>query len=104
MRTHIGSGRRATETDGWTSSLTWSRRFFRQRVSQGPHPFAGIASFWDLDAIQKTAGRAAFPVHTIMASPSGWEDVAVRGIESRPVPAVTFDLPDGLTDDDMPPR
>ncbi len=79
-------------------------RLLTRFMSQGPHPFAGIASFWDLDAIEKTAGRAAFPVHTIMASPSGWEDVAVRGIETRPAPAGTFDLPDGLTEEDMPPR
>lgn len=73
-------------------------------MQQGPRPAAGLPSFWDLAAIEAAAGQPAFPVETIIAVPSGWFEFTVRTVEKRAAPPNAFRLPDGLTEEAMPPR
>lgn len=72
-------------------------------MSQGPRPAVGIASFWDLAAIEGATGEPAFPIDTMIAVPSGWIEYTVLTVERRPAPANAFDLPQGLTEETMPP-
>ena len=71
---------------------------------QGPRPAVGLASFWDLAAIEAAAGHPAFPIDAIIAVPSGWFEYIVRSVETRAAPADAYNLPGGLTEEAIPPR
>lgn len=73
-------------------------------MQAGPRPTVGIASFWDLAAIEAAGGHPAFPVDTIIAEPNGWLEFTLRSVEKRSAPANAFDLPEGMSEEAMPPR
>jgi hypothetical protein len=56
---------------------------------QGPRPAVGLASFWDLAAIEAAVGHPAFPISAIIAVPSGWFEYTIRSVEKRASIATT---------------
>jgi hypothetical protein len=73
-------------------------------MMQGPRPVVGLASFWDLAAIEAASGGPAFPIDALIAVPSGWFEFTVRSVETRASPEHAYNLPDGLTKKPMQPR
>jgi hypothetical protein len=70
----------------------------------GPRALAGFASLWDLDAIEHAVKYPAFPVHTIYAVPSGWDEYTLKSVDKQPIPPETFELSPDLTEAALPPR
>lgn len=89
---------------GLTAADVQVLRRLTEFMMQGPRPVVGLASFWDLAAIEAAAGGPAFPIDAIIAVPRGWFEFTVRSIEKRASPANAFKLPDGLTEEARPPR
>jgi hypothetical protein len=68
----------------------------------GPRAIAGFASLWDLGSIEQAVKYPAFPVHTIYAVPSGWDEYTLRSVTKQPIPPATFELSADLTETALP--
>lgn len=70
----------------------------------GPRAIAGFASLWDLGAIEQAMKYPAFPVHTIYAVPSGWDEYTLKSVTRQPIPPAIFELSADLTEASLPAR
>ena len=70
----------------------------------GPRALAGFASLWDLGAIEQAVKYPAFPVHTIYAVPSGWDEYTLKSVSKQPIPPEAFELSSDLTETALPAR